>query len=124
MASGTGPGDHARVIELGAGENLGGMTGVATQRGCDVLLRLDNVVSRQTQTTGVATGTVTRCSLEHAANMARLAARGHMRSGQRKTGCQMVEFARRVLGLHARGKCPTEQRQQQPHAADEYVQTA
>ena len=123
MAGCASSGDHPRVIELGTCENLGGMAGVATQRRCDVLLRLDDIVSRQTHATGMATGTVTRRTLENAAGMARLATRGGVRPGQGITRCQMVKFGRRVLRLQTCAESDTQKYQQQARNAGNKTRT-
>jgi len=62
-----------------------------------MLLRLDNIVSRQAQTAGMATGTVARRTFEHSTHMTRLATRGQVRPGQRKTSFQMVKFFSCIL---------------------------
>ena len=119
----TSSGDHPRVIELGSGENLGGMAGVATQRRCDVLLRFDDIVSRQAHATGMATGTVPRRTLEDAAGMARLATRGSVRASQGITSCQMVKFGRRVLRLQTCAESDTQKCQYQTRNAGKKIRT-
>ena len=57
-----------------------------------MLLRLDHIVSRQAQTAGMATGTVARRPFQDTTHMTRLATRGQVRPGQRKTSFQMVKF--------------------------------
>ena len=70
MASGARASDNAGVVEFRAAESLGVVAGLATCLGCRVLLRLDYIVSRQKQSAGMATRTVTRRALENRAHMA------------------------------------------------------
>ena len=88
-----------------------------------MLLRLDDIVSRQTHATGMATGTVTRRTLENAAGMARLATRGGVRPGQGLTSCQMVKFGRRVLRLQTCAESDTQKYQQQARNAGNKTRT-
>lgn len=95
------PRDHARVIELGAGEGFRSVAGLTTHLRWQVLLRLDHVVARQTQTAGVASGAVAWRPLENTVHMTRLAARCRMRTGQCVASLQVVEVRSTNLCLCA-----------------------
>ena len=69
MASGTGAGDHTRMIKFGPCKDFGGVARVATQCSDDVLLRLDHIVPCQTQTTGMAASAVARRTFENSSYM-------------------------------------------------------
>lgn len=89
------------MVELGARKGLGRVACLATHLRWYVLLRLDHVVSRQTQTAGVTSGTVAWCSLENTVHMTGLATRCRMRTGQCIAGLQVIEVGATTLRLCA-----------------------
>jgi hypothetical protein len=109
VASGTSADSHAIVAELGVGEVLRGVAGIAGSHGGQMLNGLDHVIARQSQTAGVATRTVLGCALKNAFDVATFASRIGVHTGQRKAGFKVVK----ILGGGLRHGLRSKQRQGQ-----------
>lgn len=83
---------HTQVVELGSSEGLCRMAGVAAGKGLNVLRRLDNIAARQPHPAGMTTVAVAWRTLEYTVDVARLAARRAVHTGESKAGFQMVKI--------------------------------
>lgn len=92
VAIATRPHRDAIMAEFGAGEILGGMAGIASCHRGQMLDSLDHIISRQTQTTGVATGTVFGRTFKYPIQVATFTPRIRVHSRQREAGFKVVKI--------------------------------
>lgn len=93
------------------------MACITSRRGHNVLLWHDGIVLGQTSTAEVATGAFFWRPLEHALDVARLAASGAVHPAQRKTRFRVIKRSSTGRLRHHRAAC--EHQQQCHHPSDD-----